>query len=247
MPSIGSHHSARAATEEWLTPPAIIAALGPFDLDPCAPVNRPWPMAARHFTIIDNGLAQLWTGRVWLNPPYSASVIGRWLARMAAHNHGTALIFARTETQPFFRYVWEACTALLFLEGRLHFHYPDGTRAKPNGGAPSVLCAYGRKDADRLADSGLAGQFVPLLIPTSLLIPRPAGDAAPGAATWRQLVRAILASEGKPIPLAELYRLISGHPLTERNRNWRAKVRQTLQRGAGRRAAPGIWQLELTL
>ncbi len=244
MPSIGSHHSARAATEEWLTPPAIIAALGPFDLDPCAPMPRPWRTARAHYYRPIDGLTAPWRGRIWLNPPYSAGIIGRWLARMAAHNHGTALIFARTETQPFFRHVWEACTALLFLEGRLHFHYPDGTRAKANGGAPSVLCAYGREDADRLAGSGLAGQFVPLLIPTSFLILRPAGDTAPSGATWRQLVRAILASEGRPIPLAELYRLISGHPLTERNRHWRAKVRQTLQRGAGRRAAPGIWQLE---
>ena len=26
---------------EWLTPPEVIAALGEFDLDPCAPINRP--------------------------------------------------------------------------------------------------------------------------------------------------------------------------------------------------------------
>jgi len=27
--------------DEWLTPPYIIKALGEFDLDPCAPINRP--------------------------------------------------------------------------------------------------------------------------------------------------------------------------------------------------------------
>ena len=27
---------------EWLTPPHILRRLGPFDLDPCAPINRPW-------------------------------------------------------------------------------------------------------------------------------------------------------------------------------------------------------------
>ena len=26
--------------EEWLTPPEIVAAFGPFDLDPCSPINR---------------------------------------------------------------------------------------------------------------------------------------------------------------------------------------------------------------
>lgn len=39
-------NSNTANNQEWLTPPDILRALGPFDLDPCAPVNRPWDMAA---------------------------------------------------------------------------------------------------------------------------------------------------------------------------------------------------------
>ena len=38
---IGGHQRARGGTVEWLTPPKILDALGPFDLDPCAPVVRP--------------------------------------------------------------------------------------------------------------------------------------------------------------------------------------------------------------
>ena len=34
---------------EWLTPPELLAKLGQFDLDPCAPVNRPWPTATHHY------------------------------------------------------------------------------------------------------------------------------------------------------------------------------------------------------
>jgi len=45
-PGIGSHQSAAMMKDEWLTPPDIIKALGPFDLDPCAPIVRPWPTAA---------------------------------------------------------------------------------------------------------------------------------------------------------------------------------------------------------
>jgi hypothetical protein len=75
---------------------------------------------------------------------------------------GTALIFARTETDMFFRYVWEQATALLFLRGRIHFHHPDGVRAKANSGGPSVLIAYGETDAEKLAESGIVGQFVRL-------------------------------------------------------------------------------------
>lgn len=35
---------------EWLTPRNIVDALGPFDLDPCAPIVRPWPTAVQHYT-----------------------------------------------------------------------------------------------------------------------------------------------------------------------------------------------------
>jgi hypothetical protein len=161
---IGGHHSPRMEKDEWLTPPYILKALGgadSFDLDPCAPVNRPWPMAKAHYTTEENGLSLPWFGRVWLNPPYGPPVVlGPWLRRMVAHGHGTALIFARTETELFFDCVWKRANALLFLQGRLHFHHADGARAGNNAGGPSVLVAYGHDDARALHDSGLPGQFL---------------------------------------------------------------------------------------
>ena len=156
---IGGHHSPKAGTVEWLTPPEIIAALGPFDLDPCAPALQPYPTAARTFTRAHNGLLQRWHGRVFLNPPYTNDEIGRWLARMADHNHGTALIFARTETEAFHEYIWQRASGLLFMRGRVNFHLPDGSRARGNAGAPTVLCAYGAADAEILARAALNGHF----------------------------------------------------------------------------------------
>lgn len=55
---------------EWLTPPSIVEKLGPFDLDPCTPVNRPWNTAREHYS--SEGLYRPWKGRVWLNPPYGS-------------------------------------------------------------------------------------------------------------------------------------------------------------------------------
>lgn len=161
MTGIGSHQSARMLNDEWLTPPHVLAALGDFDLDPCSPVERPWPTAGQHLTVHDNGLARPWNGRVWLNPPYGKEA-AQWLERLAAHGKGTALIFARTETSMFFDHVWTKADALLFLRGRLHFHYVTGARAAANSGAPSVLIAYGQADAVTLRDCGLPGAFVPL-------------------------------------------------------------------------------------
>lgn len=157
---IGSHTRAvRGQTDDWLTPPEILAALGPFDLDPCASESDPTRCAPRYYD--EGGLDGPWEGRVWLNPPYGQQT-GRWLEALADHGRGTALIFARTETEMFHRFVWERATALLFLEGRLYFYRPDGTRANGNAGGPSVLVAYGDDDAKRLAASRLRGAFVRL-------------------------------------------------------------------------------------
>ena len=160
MNGTGSHTRPNdGATIHWLTPPEIVEQLGPFRLDPCAPTTRPWPTAEEHFTVGDDGLSLSWFGRVWLNPPYGRQT-GNWLARLADHGCGTAIVFARTETEMFVREVWNRATALLFIDGRLHFHHTDGSRAKGNAGAPSVLVAYGDYDAQRLRDSGIAGAFV---------------------------------------------------------------------------------------
>lgn len=158
---IGGHQSAKMKNDEWLTPPEIIRSLGPFDLDPCAPVPdvRPWPTANSHYSILDNGLSKPWHGRVWLNPPYGRET-GDWLARLADHGNGIALIFARTETAMFFDHVWERAHAILFIKGRLHFHYVDGTRAVANSGAPSCLVAYGEQNAVSLLHCGIAGRLV---------------------------------------------------------------------------------------
>ncbi len=158
---MGSHQSARMQKDEWLTPPELLHKLGAFDLDPCAPVDPPWPTAARHYTVRDDGLRQPWHGRVWMNPPYGLQAAG-WLRRLADHGNGIALIFARTETEMFFSQVWDRADGLLFLRGRLYFHHVDGRRAAANAGAPSVLVAYGLDNAHALSVAGIGGHFVPL-------------------------------------------------------------------------------------
>lgn len=158
--SLSSHQSAKMKNDEWLTPPEIIKALGKFDLDPCAPVIRPWSMAKRHYTKDDDGLVQPWKGRVWLNPPFSLEW-PQWVEKLAKHGNGIALLAARTETRQFFRLVWDRANAVLFLRGRPHFYYVDGRRAKANSGAPICLVAYGPRNAVALYNSGL-GFYVPL-------------------------------------------------------------------------------------
>lgn len=169
------------AQNEWLTPPDLLMRLGGFDLDPCAPVQRPWPMADHHYTIEDDGLAQPWFGRVWLNPPYGSET-GDWLSRLADHGRGTALVFARTETVAFHEHVWPRATGVLFMRGRLHFRFIDGTRGG-TAGAPSVLIAYGPADAAVLSDAQDLGRYVELRKVADLesALTNPSFERSPGS------------------------------------------------------------------
>lgn len=146
----------------WLTPPSLVEPLGEFDLDPC---GAPGHELARHTYLLENGddgLRDPWFGRVWLNPPYGKEA-EPFLAKLAEHDAGTALIFARTETQAWHRTIWPKASAILFLAGRVTFLDPDGNSAKANSGAPSCLVAFGESDALALAESGIRGKYISLM------------------------------------------------------------------------------------
>lgn len=131
--------------DEWLTPPKIVEVLGPFDLDPCSPVKRPWSTADKHYTVKDGGLEQEWLGRVWLNPPYGRETF-KWLERLSYHpNGGVALIFARTETIGFHEQIWKKAHSVFFFKGRLKFFKVSGEEGDC-ANAPSCLVSYTEGD-----------------------------------------------------------------------------------------------------
>jgi DNA N-6-adenine-methyltransferase (Dam) len=140
--------------DEWLTPPHVIRALGTFDLDPCAAANQPWRTAAWQIALPVDGLSAQWTGRVWCNPPYGNKT-ARWVRRMAAHGHGTLLVFARPDVG-WFHEAADLAHNFLFLRGRLKFHDSAGVQrdAAPCG---SVLFAFGAGDALHLSSCNLDG------------------------------------------------------------------------------------------
>jgi hypothetical protein len=174
----------RGMSNDWITPPTIIEALGPFDVDPCAHPKQFYRTAKRMIALPEDGLAKTWRGRVWLNPPYG-SEISMWLKRMAKHGCGCALVPGRTEVESWFwPYIWEAASAVLFLRGRLYFHKPDGSTLG-NAGHGSVIAAYGGQDAEKLRWSGIRGAYVRLGVPAlegmttcALLFNQSSGTAA---------------------------------------------------------------------
>lgn len=167
--TLGSHQRSIGKSQVHFTPRWILDRLGIFDTDPCAGQPRPWDCARCNYT--EGGLDRCWYGRVWLNPPFDRREIGRWIAKLAEHGRGTALVHARTETD-WFANVWRSATTLLFLGERIVFCKADGSPqtisdpsslhfGKPaNSGAPVVIAAFGREDAIILENSGLRGIMV---------------------------------------------------------------------------------------
>lgn len=147
----------RGETNDWLTPPELVRALGKFDLDPCSAPKMPWRLARRSYTPPQDGLTLPWRGRVFCNPPYGSHT-GSWLTRCASHGNAIALVFARVETRAFF-IVWKTADALLFLPNRLSFYHLDGVQSKGRPAA-SVLIAWGKNNVKALRHSGLEGAFI---------------------------------------------------------------------------------------
>lgn len=157
-------------TTTWLTPPEFIwgspredfSGLGPFDLDPCTPEEgMPWPTAARMLKPSDDGLTTDWPedAFVFMNPPF-----GRgqeiWMQKLAEHPAGgIALVFARTETRWFQRFVLNHpnVSAVVFQEGRLKFHRANGDVGDAPPAGPAWV-AYGEEGARRLKRAVKEGQ-----------------------------------------------------------------------------------------
>lgn len=112
-------------SDEWPTDPVVFAELdgryGPFGLDPCATAEN--AKCARYFSRGDDGLAQEWFGRVFMNPPYGRE-IGKWMAKAWEAAQSTAevvvcLVPARTDTA--WWHDWAARGEVEFVRGRLRF------------------------------------------------------------------------------------------------------------------------------
>jgi phage N-6-adenine-methyltransferase len=219
---IGGHEKTKGESDIWLTPPNIIKSLGQFDLDPCSPVNRPWDTAQEHYTIIDNGLNKDWENkRTWLNPPYSAIEI--WMRKMSIHMNGISLVFARTETAWFQKFVFPFADSIFFFKNRIKFFSDQGIEALSGAGAPSVLISYGEQNVQAIEDSGLKGHHLFVNSQPVLIV-----GFSP---TWKQVVKIAFSRLNEEAVLEDIYKMaeVIAPDKIEKNQHYQAKIRQTLQ------------------
>lgn len=129
--------------QDYQTPPELFLSLsqefGPFDVDVCA--NEINAQVPRYFSKEQDGLAQEWTGRCWMNPPYGRATPA-WIKKASESKAlVVCLIPARTDTRWFHDYVLPRAKTVRFLKGRPKF-WLDGKPTGQGGKFPSMVVVF---------------------------------------------------------------------------------------------------------
>ncbi len=135
------HVAQNARENEWYTPPEFLeaarAVMGSIDTDPASSEIANQAVRAESFyTHEDNGLAQPWSGNVWMNPPYSQPLIDEFATALVSRwrdgqiRQACVLVNNATDTQWFQRMAKRAAFICLPMK-RIRFLDPEG-----NPGAP---------------------------------------------------------------------------------------------------------------
>lgn len=129
---------------EWYTPVEHLErarrALGAIDLDPASSdVAQERVKAAHYYTRESNGLARVWPGRIWLNPPYAQPSIEDFIDKLiketAAGRADQAILLTHNYTDTaWFHKAATAASLICFTRGRIAFEAPTGERAQPTQG-----------------------------------------------------------------------------------------------------------------
>ncbi|NJL06380.1 MAG: hypothetical protein HC911_16040, partial [Chloroflexaceae bacterium] len=132
--------------------------LGGFDLDPAScPEANEQVQAERYFTRAQDGLAQDWYGRIWLNPPYGrgranhrAFVATLLREYHAGHVHAAILLVRSATAEQWFQPLWDF--PICFVRGRVRFISPDGMHPRSSNTQGTALVSIGN-DPDRFTEN----------------------------------------------------------------------------------------------
>jgi len=154
------HEQCVGATDEWYTPPHVFEALDcEFDTDVASPgaTITPWIPASRFITKETAYGDRLWSGFIWMNPPFGArNAIIPWLERFFRHGNGIALTPDRTSA-PWWQEYAPRADLVLFVSPKLKFIGADGKPGKsPAQGTTLLACGLEAVEAlTNAASSGL--------------------------------------------------------------------------------------------
>ena len=136
---MGEHGNIIDKSDDWYTPSYVFDALGVrFDLDVAAPVEGPRYVPTARWLWCD-GLAQDWSGFVWMNPPYGHEKTKvAWLTKFIEHGNGIALMPDRTSA-PWWQWAAPQMDLVLFVAPKIKFERPDGSIGEQPGNGTSLF------------------------------------------------------------------------------------------------------------
>lgn len=162
-----AHAMYNTGENEWYTPADLIqcarALLGTIDLDPASSeMANETVQAATWYGVEQDGLAQAWSGSVWMNPPYARGLIERFIDRLVtAHLAGDVpealvLVNNATDTRWFHQMQAVPHRHTLALSYRVRFVSPDGRDPNAMQGQVIVYLGQRRQEfADAFRDHGV--------------------------------------------------------------------------------------------
>jgi len=140
---------------EWYTPRQYIEAarnvMGSIDLDPCSSdIANEVVQADTYYTQENDGLAHDWTGNVWINPPYKASLISNFIRKLLDHHEAgdvsqAVLLTSNGTDTRWWHDAIRVCASVCFTHGRVNFYSPVRNQASPASG--NTFFYYGNRVA----------------------------------------------------------------------------------------------------
>ncbi len=137
LKAVGAPHLSRTTGQwEWYTPAVFAqcarAVMGRIDLDPASSATANKTIkAARWYGLEQDGLNKRWFGRVWLNPPYSRELVGKFTEKLREHVlngdiKAAVLMVGNATDTCWFQDVVAIAATMCFVRGRVCFNSPDG-------------------------------------------------------------------------------------------------------------------------
>ena len=126
-----------SSDNEWYTPPIYIqsakAVMGSIDLDPASnELANETVRAETYYTEETDGLSQRWYGNIWLNPPYSSQLVGKFVDKLTHSIFCQAVVHVNNATETsWFKQLVDNADAIVFTTGRIKFLKKDGAKGTP--------------------------------------------------------------------------------------------------------------------